>query len=198
MTFRDRVTSFGNYAVSSYLNFKPDTGINWMLRNINTSGRASLEFYKVSGGLVIEIDRSIINPLDIHDKVFHCSPDVYYRVKNIDTNTIKIAADGIVSREGNIGDTLVQNIERKSAGQAVTIQPPAGEEWVIHNILFQGPIELIKVSGATELATMQFNQTNSSLIGLSMYCTNSIYWKVKHIGSGYNNIGYDGQKTLEV
>lgn len=202
MAFRDKIQIFKAIAASGYNSFKTnDDGVNYLIKNIDTRGKTSLEYYKEDGALSIEIESTInSNGLHLGNVVLHNSNTVYYRTKNNDTTSKYHYGGGVVSRADNIGDSLIQNIERKSAGQVVSLRPPDGEEWTIHNILFQKPIQLSLTTGvgSQEIIRNVYPSINSGLMDLSLECTHDLWWNITHMSTSYNNIGYDGVKTKEV
>lgn len=195
MAFRDRVTLMSSIAPETGINFRPDSGINWVLRNIDSNGNSKLFFRDETTGLYIAID----NPLKgIHRKneIFHCSNRFFYRVRNEESRNILVAADGYVSREDGKGDTLVQKIEQKAKGEKLQMRPPAGQEWVIHTVMSQGAFDLYKASSAGSIFSKRIYQGNSALTGLHLYCTNSVWWEIKHLDERTVTVGYDGVRVL--
>lgn len=192
--FRERVNLFQSKSSGTRLDFVPDAQINWMIRNIDTEGAAALEFYNSSSTLSIEIDREV-NGLHLKNQIFHCSPTIYYRVLNLSSSSKYLTGDGYVSRESSQGDTLVQNIEAKANGQYLEIRPSGEEEWSIHTVMSNGAFELYKTNGVTSILSERVLSQKSALTGLHLYCTNSVYWKIKQIDTGTVNMGFDGIRT---
>lgn len=193
--FRDRITLLSSKAASDYLNFKPDTDINWLIRNLDSETAATLEFYNSGASKSIEIERQY-QGIQLKSQILHCSPAIYYRLKNIDSSDQYLGGDGIVSRESGVGDTLVQNIETVDSGYHLAIKPSAGYEWSIHNVMSNKPFELYRTDGSNYILSARVFQPKSALMGLHLACTNSIWWEVKQLGSESANVGFDGIQTL--
>lgn len=195
MAFRDRVTLMSSKPPGDYLSFRPDSGINWLLRNIDSNGKSKLFFRDATTDLSIEIDSSLKG---IHRKneIFHCSNRFYYRVRNDSTGDMLMAEDGFVSRQDGKGDTLVQKIEQKAQGTRLQMRPPAGQEWVIHTVMSNGAFDLYKTGPEGSIFSKRIYQPNSALTGLHLYCTNSVWWEIKQLDTGTLNMGYDGVRVL--
>ena len=196
MAFRDRVTLMSSRTPGDCLSFRPDSGINWLLRNIDSNGKSKLFFRDAVTSLSIEID-SALKGIHRKNELFHCSNQIYYRVcSDESTNNILVAGDGYVSREDGKGDTLVQNIEQKAQGTRLQMRPPEGEEWVIHTVMSNGAFDLYKTSPAGSIFSKRIYQPKSALTGLHLYCTNSVWWEIEQLDTGNVNMGYDGVRTL--
>lgn len=196
MAFRERVTLMSSKTPGNYLNFKPDSDINWLLRNLDTGGKSKLFFYNETASLSIEIENALKG---IHRKneIFHCSNQIYYRLYNDESvSNVLMAGDGYVSREDGKGDTLVQNIEQKAQGTRLQMRPPEDKEWVIHTVMSNGAFDLYKTSSAGSIFSKRIYQPKSALTGLHLYCTNSVWWEIEQLDTGNVNMGYDGVRTL--
>ena len=92
-----------------------------------------------------------------------------------------------------VGD-VKSGLNSVSANGYLTIQPPSGEEWVIHNIYHESDIALIFTDGTNELT---FDEDNGRGVyaRYSFHVTNSRYLKVKNTDSSAKLIGYDGVQT---
>lgn len=195
MAFRDRVTLMSSRAPGECLSFRPDSGINWLLRNIDSDGKSKLFFRDAEANLSVEIDSSLKG---IHRKneIFHCSNRFYYRVRNDSTSDMLIAEDGFVSRQDGKGDTLVQKIEQKAQGTRLQMRPPVGQEWVIHTVMSNGAFDLYKTGPAGSIFSKRIYQGNSALTGLHLYCKNSVWWEIEQLNAGNVIMGYDGVRVL--
>lgn len=196
MAFRDRVTLMMSRTPGDCLSFKPDPGINWLLRNIDSNGKSKLFFRDAEANLSIEIE-SALKGIHRKNEIFHCSNRFYYRVCNDEsTKNILVAEDGFVSRQDGKGDTLVQNIQRRAQGERLQMRPPVGQEWVIHTVMSNGAFDLYKTGPAGSIFSKRIDQGNSALTGLHLYCTNSVWWEIEQLDTGTLNMGYDGVRVL--
>lgn len=193
--FRDRITLMSSKAAGAYLNFAPDTDINWLLRNLDSETAATLQFFNSTGSLSVEIERQYTG-IHMKSQILHCSPTIYYRLKNIDTASQYLAGDGFVSRESGVGDTLVQNIEAVAEDSILSMRPASGYEYVIHNVMSNGAFSLYKTDGTNEILSARVIAPKSALTGLHLACTNDIWWTIRQNDSGSVNMGFDGIQTL--
>ena len=76
----------------------------------------------------------------------------------------------------------------------LTIQPPAGEEWIIHNIYYTQAVSFRLAKSGTFLA---FDSDNGAGARFSMgiHLTNTQYLQVLNTYAGNNVIAYDGVQT---
>jgi len=92
-----------------------------------------------------------------------------------------------------VGD-VASGMQSIAADTYLNIQPPVGEEWVIHNIYHQNDVELYLTDGTNYL---KFDED----IGEGVYAyydfhvTNSLYLAVRNTHSAAQLIGFDGIKT---
>lgn len=193
--FRDRIALMSSKAACGVLNFAPDTDINWLIRNLDSETAATLEFYNSGTSLSIEIERQYTG-IHLKSQILHCSPTIYYRLKNIDSAAQYLAGDGFVSRESGVGDTLVQNIESVDSGSNLIIRPSPGYEWSIHSVMSNGAFELYRTDGSNPILSAKVFQPGSALTGLHLACTNSLWWEIKQLNSESANVGFDGIQTL--
>lgn len=195
MAFRERVSLMSSKTPGNYLNFKPDTDINWLLRNFDTPGKSKLYFYNESASLSIEIDNALKG---IHRKneIFHCSNLIYYRLYNDESASNQLlAGDGYVSREDGKGDTLIQNIASVAKDSRLSMRPAPDVEWIIHTVMSNGAFDLYKVSSAGSIFSKRIYQPKTALTGLHLYCTNSVWWEIEQLDTGSVNMGYDGVRS---
>lgn len=193
--FRQRISLISSVAADNYLNFNPEIDTNWMIRNIDTPGESTVEFYNSTESLSIEIENQI-NGIHLKNKIFHCSPEIYYRLKNTSDDSQVMSGEGFVSREDNSGDTLVQNIITQGTGTSLDIRPEAGDEWSIHNIMAEDGFELYKTNNTNSILSKRVITPKSALTGLHLYCTNSVWWRVSSLSKSSQNIGFDGIKVV--
>ena len=90
-----------------------------------------------------------------------------------------------------VGD-VVSEISNIAAGSYLTIQPSAGNEWVIHNIYHEYDIQLEYYDGADEIAFD--TDTGAGVYAkFAFHVNNSHYLRIKNThGSTTYSIGYDG------
>jgi hypothetical protein len=74
------------------------------------------------------------------------------------------------------------------------IRPPAGEEWVIHNIYHTSDVQLELYDGTNSL--IFDTDTGAGVYAkYAFHVTNSIRIRVKNISASAQLIGYDGVQT---
>ena len=78
-------------------------------------------------------------------------------------------------------------------GAYLTIQPGAGVEWIIHNLLVPdgstSGVEVYEFTGATSLLIATIT---SSMLSHNFHLTNTYYLKMKNLSTGSVVLGYDG------
>lgn len=193
MSFNDRIADIASTGTGSTLSLQPAAGINWLMRNIVTEAEATLKYYKASGGAVITI-AEMTQPTALKDIQLHCTNGIYYTVTNDNAGTKNIAYDGIVTNDGTIGDTVVQDIQAILTTDILTIRPTIGQEWVIHNIATFYPAKIMKYDG-TSFLEIERIPASSMRTGLNLVLNYYDYVIVQNLGSGTGNIGYDGIRT---
>ena len=90
---------------------------------------------------------------------------------------------------------VVTGISSIASGAFLEIQPPTGEEWVIHNIYYsQGTVEFYKYDGVN---TIKFDSDTSfgARLGAVFHVTNAQWIRVKNTAGSATIVGYDGVKT---
>lgn len=92
-----------------------------------------------------------------------------------------------------IGD-VKSGMTNIAQGGSYTIQPPAGEEWVIHNIYYQQGVAFRVVSGAGVLL-FDSDTSAGARLGVCFHLTNSQYMVILNSYAGTNLVAYDGIQT---
>lgn len=89
-----------------------------------------------------------------------------------------------------IGDAI-NTLSSVATGSYLDIQPGAGVEWIIHNILVSSTagIELYISDGTNEELVLS---STGGLLDYHFHATNSIYYRVKNVSGSTEYIGYDG------
>lgn len=92
-----------------------------------------------------------------------------------------------------IGDVKsdIQNIANNAF---LDVKPPLNEEWVIHNILYGGAMELYKTNGTITIK-VDNDTTIGGRIGIYLHCTNSVWYQIKNISGALTGLSYDGKQT---
>lgn len=85
----------------------------------------------------------------------------------------------------------VQGLASVDAGAFLDLQPPAGVEWIIHNIVHEDAVELY-FSDGTNNVKVDFDSAGGGWLGYALHCTNAKYWRVKNTAAAAKLIGYDG------
>ncbi|MEA1957608.1 MAG: hypothetical protein U9N01_04555 [Euryarchaeota archaeon] len=93
------------------------------------------------------------------------------------------------------GDAI-GNLASVNAAATLTIQPPSGKEWIVHNIYFEAEVEVYLVRGANELLFADA-AAKGSLSAYFFHLTNAQYIKVKNTNAAAKLVGYDGVESKE-
>jgi hypothetical protein len=196
MAFNDKIIAMNNVTSSSNLSFLPTGNINWMVRNIVTEAEGTLGMWKVSGGLGITLGFYYAFSTEFTDLQLHCTNGIYYYFQNNNVATKKVSYEAIVTNDGSIGDTIVSDIQAITAGQALNIRPPVGQEWVIHNIGCDAqPGNLLRKITAGDYLLVERLPSYSLRTGLNLLCTYDNYVQIYNAGAIAGNFGYDGIRT---
>ncbi len=181
MVVGDVKSAHESVADDAYLTIRPNVSEAWTIHNIFAAGQC--ELYKTDGTNDVLIGTFIYGRYLTHH--FHCTRDYYYRVKNISGTTIYIGYDGVEADSTKV----ISSMSSISNGNYLTIQPSVGVEWVIHNILANGNIELYKTDGANQILIASDFE---SLLMLRLHPNSTYYYEVKNISGATMYIGYDG------
>lgn len=89
-----------------------------------------------------------------------------------------------------IGD-VISEISSVNTTEYLTIQPGAGVEWDVHNIMFSDDVEIYFTDGSSSIKINSFADAGS-WCGVPLHCTNSHYLTVKNVAATSTIIGYSG------
>ena len=92
-----------------------------------------------------------------------------------------------------VGDA-VGAVTPVAAGGELVIQPPSGEEWIIHNVFHEGAAALCVTNGAA-VCTVDSDTSGGMWAGFFLHVTPSQYLKVVNTDSETRHLGYDGIKS---
>jgi hypothetical protein len=92
-----------------------------------------------------------------------------------------------------VGD-VKSGISSVASGAYLDIQPPPGEEWVIHNIYHAGDVQLEFYDGTNSLI-FDTDAGAGVYAKYAFHVTNSIRIRVKNTSASAQLIGYDGVQT---
>lgn len=92
-----------------------------------------------------------------------------------------------------VGD-VKSEISSVNAGAYLNVQPPAGEEWVIHNIYHESDVELHFYDGTNSLV-FDSDAGAGVYAKYAFHVTNSRYIRVKNTAASAKLIGYCGVQT---
>lgn len=92
-----------------------------------------------------------------------------------------------------LGD-VVTDVVTISAGAIYNIKPASGQEWVIHNMLYNGAIEMYKTNGTLDVL-YDSDALYGGRINLFLHVTSSVYLKVKNTSGTPITFSYDGIQT---
>jgi hypothetical protein len=92
-----------------------------------------------------------------------------------------------------VGD-VKSAIQSVAANAYLDVQPPLGEEWVIHNVYHEGDIQLEFYDGTNSLVFD--SDTGAGVYAkYAFHVTNSVRIRVKNTMATAKLIGYDGIQT---
>lgn len=74
------------------------------------------------------------------------------------------------------------------------IKPASGVEWVIHNVLYNGAMELYKTDGTNSIK-VDSDTTAGGRIGVYLHCTNAVWYQIKNVSGATAILSYDGVQT---
>lgn len=74
------------------------------------------------------------------------------------------------------------------------IKPASGSEWVIHNVLYGGSMELYKTDGTNSIK-VDSDTTSGGMIGRYLHCTNTVWYQIKNVSGAAAILSYDGVQT---
>jgi hypothetical protein len=74
------------------------------------------------------------------------------------------------------------------------IRPPAGEEWVIHNITYNAAVELFFTDGINHIGPID-SDVGPGWINSNFHVTNTAWYRVRNVSGAVQLIGYDGIQT---
>jgi hypothetical protein len=86
------------------------------------------------------------------------------------------------------------DIKSINASGLLDIKPAPGEEWVIHNIYYSGPVEIYQTNGTLSIK-FDADTTNGGHLGMVYHATNSVWIQIKNTGASTITVGYDGIQT---
>ena len=92
-----------------------------------------------------------------------------------------------------IGDAVL-GLSSVDAGNSLTLQPGAGEEWVIHAILMGSDYEVYRTDGSNPIL-ISTDVGDDYWDEKQFHLTNSIYFTIKNISVGAAGYGYEGMVT---
>jgi hypothetical protein len=92
-----------------------------------------------------------------------------------------------------VGD-VKSDLQSVTNGSSMVIQPPSGEEWVIHN-LYWGNAVSIKVTKGALTITVDSDTSTGGRLGTVFHVTNTQYLTITNNHTASIGIGYDGVQT---
>lgn len=92
-----------------------------------------------------------------------------------------------------IGDvqTAIQNVANNAL---LDIKPSSGAEWVIHNISYGASMELYKTDGTNSIK-VDSDSSAGGRLGVTLHCTNGVWYQIKNVSGASTNLSYDGVQT---
>jgi len=92
-----------------------------------------------------------------------------------------------------VGDAKNDLVEL-NPGEVLHIRPPPGEEWVIHNIVVDGAVELYFTNGEKWIL-VDTNTGPGGWLGFFFHVTYNYWYAVKNVDTRAVLVGYDGIQT---
>lgn len=86
----------------------------------------------------------------------------------------------------------VKGFQQIAAGAFLDIKPPSGEEWIIHNIRYEGPIELYITTNSTDQFKYDFDNSGGAMLCRGDHLKPDYYIRVKNTDSVARKITFDG------
>jgi hypothetical protein len=75
------------------------------------------------------------------------------------------------------------------------IKPPVGEEWVLHNIYYNGgTVEFYRTDGVNSLR-FDSDTTQGARMGIAYHVSNTQWLQIKNTSASAILVGYDGVQT---
>lgn len=86
----------------------------------------------------------------------------------------------------------VKGFSSIAAGQFLDIVPPSGQEWIIHNIRYEGPVEIHITTNGTDNFKYDSDSTAGAMLGRMDHLKPDYYIRVKNNDSVTRKITFDG------
>lgn len=86
----------------------------------------------------------------------------------------------------------VKDFQSIAAGAYLDIKPPSGQEWIIHNIRYEGPVEFYITTNATDQFKYDSDSGAGATLGRMDHLKPDYYIRVKNNDSVTRKITYDG------
>ena len=97
MAIGDMVSDHVTLLPNQFMTINPSvSSVEWIVHNIYIPIGSTCEFYKTNGSTATKF-MIVSNSLLSYN--FHCSSDSYITVKNVGSNTINVAFDGLIMQE---------------------------------------------------------------------------------------------------
>lgn len=82
-----------------------------------------------------------------------------------------------------------------AAGDTLDIKPPVGEEWIIHNLYYNGPVELSRTNGVDNLK-FDNDTASGARLGYFFHNTTDVWLRVKNAhATAVVLVSFDGVQT---
>lgn len=93
-----------------------------------------------------------------------------------------------------VGDVVTIIPTSKANNDVLDMRPSSGVEWVIHNYVYSGGMELYKTDGTNSIK-VDSDTTNGGRIGVYLHCTNAVWYQLKNVSGSTAFLSYDGVQT---
>jgi hypothetical protein len=93
-----------------------------------------------------------------------------------------------------VGDVKAGLFQIVGLNNTAEIKPPAGEEWVIHNLYYNYACEFQMVEGTTVIP-FDSDTSSGARLGMVFHLTNTHFLRIKNNQGLTLNFAYDGVQT---
>jgi hypothetical protein len=171
----------------------PTDGTTWLIQNISLTGPFKLAFASTHATYAILSAVATENVTFLNNLLLYCNSSNYWMIYNTDSVDHDFTYNGIIINDGTNGAITVGSLSTLANGQSMTIQPPAGQEWEINEIIHSGGSGTI--FWMPEYKSISAIVANSWFNNLTLAITNSHYLQITNNSGGTYYYAYSGRRT---
>jgi len=86
----------------------------------------------------------------------------------------------------------VGTIDSLATGETLTIRPASGNEWIIHNLYYEGTADIYVVNADKSIKIEENLEGPGALCIYWFHLTNNFYMRIVNVDGASKNAGYDG------